>query len=126
MNPALADAWQKIGKDARKALADELPRLKSLCEPIDAGASAGDAGPDSGGEEESGLATDTTPAQEAVEKVIAAMDAAKTDAALSKIWKDTEQHIEFMPPELGAKIETALDRNRRRLAPAEQGTGALV
>lgn len=47
---ALAEAWQKIGKDARKALADELPRLKSLCEPIDAdaGSNAADAGPAGG------------------------------------------------------------------------------
>lgn len=58
-----------------------------------------------------------TPAEEAVEKVIAQADAAKTTAALDKIIKEAEPHVPFMPPELGARLEIAFDRNRRRLEP---------
>jgi recombination protein RecT len=62
-----------------------------------------------------------TPAEEAVEKVIAEMDKAKTSAALEKIITDAEPHKAFMPDELAMKLEIAASQNRTRLeAKAEE------
>lgn len=61
-----------------------------------------------------------TAAEEAVEKVIASADAARTPAALEKIIAAAEEHKQFMPNDLAVKLEIAFDRNRNRLQPAEQ------
>ena len=62
-------------------------------------------------------ATEPTPAEEAVERVIGQMDAATKADALEKIVKETQQHRTFIPDDLLIKLDIAIDRNRRRLEP---------
>jgi recombination protein RecT len=57
-----------------------------------------------------------TPAEEAVEKVIAAMDAAKDAKELEKIIADAEKHKPAMADDLQMKLEVAYSRNRGRFA----------
>jgi hypothetical protein len=79
---------------------------------------ATDAGPTDGPvEDEPDAPTERTPAEEAVEKVLAEAMAAKSEKALDKIIADAEPHKAFMPDELVVKLEIGLDKARQRFAP---------
>ena len=64
-----------------------------------------------------------TPAEQAVEKVIAAFDAAKSSAELEQQIAAAEPHKKAMPDDLQVKLELAISRNRKRFEPAQ---GELV
>jgi hypothetical protein len=105
---ALAEAWAKIGKDARKALADELPRLKSLCEPID------DAPTGSTLAEQLGL-DDPHPGDAKAAVLIAMIEEAIAVVDVDSLLVNHKADIEAMPPELGASIEIAADKRRQEI-----------
>jgi hypothetical protein len=110
---ALAAAWQDIGKEARKALADELPRLKSLCEPVEADTAQPEALAQTALADQLGL---DDPAVLKADELIAAMDAAPDAKALEKLIGEAEKHKPAMPDELQMKLEVAYSRNRGRVA----------
>jgi hypothetical protein len=58
--------------------------------------------------------TGPSPAEQAVDKVIAGAKAAKTSEALEKIIADTEPHKAAMPEALQTKLEIAFDKERQR------------
>lgn len=117
---ALADAWAKIGKDARKALADELPRLKELCEPV--------AGPDNEGETEREPDPRTNdlldevaanpqkpggdPAAAKCNEIIGELTKAGSVAEVMHIWGQNAEHFEA----LGDLIATLATVKEARLA----------
>jgi hypothetical protein len=105
---ALAEAWAKIGKDARKALADELPRLKSLCEPID------DAPTGSTLADQLGL-DDPHPGEAKAAALIAEIEEAIAVVDVDSLLSSHKADIEAMPPELGASIEIAADKRRQEI-----------
>jgi hypothetical protein len=99
---ALADAWQKIGKDARKALADELPRLKSLCEPLPEQTTLAEQ-----------LGLDETPIQRVLDDLETAAEAGDS-AAVERIIAAAEQQ-DFTDDEK-MKLEVAYSNARGRVA----------
>lgn len=125
---ALAEAWAGIGKDARKALADELPRLKELCEPVS-------AGPDNEGEPEeepdprvNDLLDEVDanpqqpgddPAAAKCNAIIGEIKAAETSGEVTRIWGRNADHIAVMDEGLKSTLVAVKDA---RLAEIKAGT----
>lgn len=114
--PALEAAWKAIGPDARKALADELPRLKALCESADPG--TGEIGPDDAED------TNTNDAGQAkADEIIAEINGANAVIDVNSIYARYKADVEAMPPEMGASVEIALDKRKQEIK-AEQKAAA--
>ena len=96
---ALADAWSKIGKDARKALADELPRLKSLCEPLD-----------------------DHPAKAKADAIVAALDKAQDEESIDAIATSASSDIAAMPEELAARVNEAVEARKAAIKAEREAT----
>jgi hypothetical protein len=96
---ALAEAWKNIGKEARKALADELPRLKSLCEPVE----------------------EPSPSEEALTRIKASLEAADSAEAVEQVVVDAEPHKAGMTDPQQIALEIAVDAARKRFAEPVQG-----
>jgi len=111
---ALAAAWQGIGKDARKALADELPRLKAMCENADP--ETGEIGPD---DAEDTNTNDVEPAQAKADAIIAEINAANAVIDVNSIHSRHQADIEAMPDAMGASVEIAADKRKTEIK-AEQ------
>lgn len=96
---ALAAAWGKIGKEARKALADELPRLKSLCASVAA----------------------DEPTDDALAPWLKAIEGAGDLAEVDRFDKESEVDRAFMTDEQTSRLGEALAVRRaalRETAPA--------
>ena len=117
---ALADAWQKIGKEARKALADELPRLKSLCDPI------ADQQPEAAARTTLGeqLDLDQHPGEAKAQEIIAEIKDAPAKMDVGTILAKHATDIEALPDELGAKVEIAADERKREIDAARKPQAA--
>lgn len=114
----LADAWKKIGKEARKALADELPRLKSLCEPL----------PEEQPEAETdafGLApveeTPDHPGKALADKIIEEINDPASNAVMDvqRILTRHDLDMQSMLDEDAVRVEVAADKRRQAIR-AEQ------
>ena len=57
-----------------------------------------------------------SPDQAMAAELIAAIEAAADDEAVSTILRENQAHLIALPPELGAKIEVAADKRRKALA----------
>lgn len=105
---ALADAWNKIGKDARKALADELPRLKSLCEPVDQ-PEADDA---------------PHPAEAKADAIIGEITAAGSIVDINSILGRHGKDIDAMPEEIALVINQAANARKDEIRIAHEAAKA--
>jgi hypothetical protein len=110
---ALADAWSKIGKDARKALADELPRLKSLCEPLSADASdESNAGTT---DADAGTSDDAHPGKAIADAIIAEIDEQISVMDVGRVLTRHELDMQAMLDEDAVRVEVAADKRRNAI-----------
>jgi hypothetical protein len=115
---ALADAWNKIGKDARKALADELPRLKSLCEPVP------EDNPQRTDEDKAPAEVNDTaehPGKAIADAIIAEINDPSNNAVMdvSRVLTKHELDITAMLDEDAVRVEVAADQRRQAIRAAQ-------
>ena len=101
---ALKAAWEAIGKDARKALAAELPPLQVICN------QAVDEEPDPFGLPP----TDENPAAAKLASIKSALDQAADGAAVEAAVAEYQTHSDALSDEQKMKVETAISKARAR------------
>lgn len=109
---ALESAWGKIGKDARKALADELPRLKGMC-PV----------PDEGPTDEPNPETnDAHPGAAKADALINLIGEQKSGLGVVTLLDESKDDIAAMLPADAERVQTTATERRAAIeAKAKEG-----